>query len=159
MSESQYLEFRSLEDKPKTKVWEVVSKTSGDRLGVIKFFGRWRQYTFFPEKETAWNNQCLLDVSGFLKEQNYARQGITVKPTLPKSTEDWLLRECIGTRFKAEKMPDDKLLEYIKGRTYRCCCCADLRKLVLENGLEAIDKYDGMICGGVEDMFIRRGRY
>ena len=57
------------------------------------------------------------------------------------------------------KMTDKELLEYIKNREYKCCDCAALQKEVLKRGLIAIDEYDGMICGGVEDMFIRRGRW
>jgi hypothetical protein len=61
--------------------------------------------------------------------------------------------------MQVDKMSDKDLLEYIRNRKYYCCFCADLQKKVIENGLEEIDKYDGMICGGVEDMLIRRGRY
>lgn len=56
-------------------------------------------------------------------------------------------------------MTDKELVEYIKNRKYFCCFCNELKKKVLENGVEEIDKYDGMVCGGVEDMFIRKGRY
>ena len=59
---SKYLEFRLLQQKPKTKVIGVYSKTSSDRLGIIKWFGRWRQYTFFPEFETVFNTECLNDI-------------------------------------------------------------------------------------------------
>jgi len=57
------------------------------------------------------------------------------------------------------KLSDEELLEYIKNKSCRCCDCAELKKRVLKNGLEEIDKYDGMICGGIEDMFIKRGRW
>lgn len=56
-------------------------------------------------------------------------------------------------------MTDKELLDYIRNRKYDCCFCAELQKQVLEKGLIAIDEYDGMICGGVEDMFIRKGRW
>jgi len=55
-------------------------------------------------------------------------------------------------------MTDQELIEYIKNRKYYCCFCATLQKSVLKNGLEEIDKYNGMICGGVQDMIIRRDR-
>jgi len=57
------------------------------------------------------------------------------------------------------KMSDQELFKYIHNQSYNCCYCAKLKKKVLENGLEEIDKYDDMICGGIEDMFIRRGRW
>ena len=59
----------------------------------------------------------------------------------------------------SDKMTDTDLIEYIKDRKYYCSFCHGLKKQVLEEGVTAIDEYDGMICGGVEDMFIRRGRW
>jgi hypothetical protein len=56
-------------------------------------------------------------------------------------------------------MTDKELVDYIRNRKYNCCLCVELQEQVLEEGLIAIDEYDGMICGGVEDMFIRRGRW
>jgi len=58
-----------------------------------------------------------------------------------------------------EKMDDKSLLEYIKNKPCYCCMCANLKKEVLKSGLEAIDKHDGFICGGVEDIYRRRGRW
>jgi len=59
---SKYLEFLLLEKKPKTKVVVVYSKKSGDRLGIIKWYGAWRQYAFFPETGTIFNVECLNDI-------------------------------------------------------------------------------------------------
>ena len=64
---SKYLEFVLLEQKPKTKVIGVVSKLHGIRLGVIKWFGRWRQYSFFPETETVFNAECLNDIQSYIR--------------------------------------------------------------------------------------------
>ncbi len=57
------------------------------------------------------------------------------------------------------RMNDADLLEYIKNKKMLCCYCDDLKKKVLKKGLYAINNYEGMICGAVEDMFIRRGRW
>ncbi|MFL5954829.1 MAG: hypothetical protein ACJ76I_12055 [Gaiellaceae bacterium] len=43
----------------KTEVWHVCAARDGSRLGVIKWFGRWRQYAFFPEPGTVFNPECL----------------------------------------------------------------------------------------------------
>ena len=64
---SKYLEFALLEKKPKTQVIKVMSKLHGNRLGVIKWFGRWRQYGFFPEPETVFNIECLNDIQSYIK--------------------------------------------------------------------------------------------
>jgi len=65
---SKYLEFQLLEQKPKTKVIEVLSKERGSSLGIIKWFGRWRQYAFFPEDGTAFNIECLNDIQSYIKD-------------------------------------------------------------------------------------------
>jgi len=64
---SKYLEFNVIGKKPKTKVIEVTSKLYGDRLGIIKWFGRWRQYAFFPETGTIFNVDCLNDIQSYIK--------------------------------------------------------------------------------------------
>ena len=64
---SKYLEFNIIELKPKTKVIKVMSKLHGNTLGVIKWFGRWRQYGFFPESETVFNMECLNDIQSYIR--------------------------------------------------------------------------------------------
>jgi hypothetical protein len=52
-------------------------------------------------------------------------------------------------------MTKEELYEYIKNKPYYCKFCAGLKKDVIKRGLVAIKEYDGMICGGVQDMKIR----
>ena len=59
---SKYLDFKLLEQKPKTEVIGVYSKKSRNILGIIKWYGRWRQYAFFPEIDTLYNSECLNDI-------------------------------------------------------------------------------------------------
>jgi len=70
---SQYIEFREIARKSRTVVYGVFSKRHGDKLGEIKWFGRWRQYVFFPTNETIWNLNCLVDVIIFLRKLREAR--------------------------------------------------------------------------------------
>jgi hypothetical protein len=74
--ESRYLDFVMLPavEGRKTRVVEVRSKRSGDLLGTIKWFGRWRQYTFWPEPETIFNAECLTDVETALGRLNDAHR-------------------------------------------------------------------------------------
>ena len=65
---SKYLEFQLLEQKPKTKVIEVLSKQDGSTLGIIKWFNRWRQYASFPESGTVFNRGCLNDIVLYIEE-------------------------------------------------------------------------------------------
>ena len=64
---SEYLEFRLLENKPKTKDIEVLSKTHPVSLGIIKWFNGWRQYTFFPREGTVYSVECLDDIQSYIK--------------------------------------------------------------------------------------------
>lgn len=61
----KYLTFEDLAPGKgmKTKVILVKSARSGIRLGVISWFGQWRQYTFQPYDGTIWNPDCLKVVS------------------------------------------------------------------------------------------------
>lgn len=61
-----YIDFVKVEEKPKTSVYEVRSKSSGIVLGIVKWYGSWRQYCFFPESKTLWNRTCLLEIGGFV---------------------------------------------------------------------------------------------
>ncbi len=53
-------------------------------------------------------------------------------------------------------MNEHDLIDYITNRSYLCVFCGGLKEKVKKEGLQAIDNYQGMICGGVEDMKIRR---
>lgn len=64
---SKYLEFRLLEQKEKTQVIEVASKFYG-RLGIIKWFGSWRRYAFFPDPGTTFDTVCLNDIGSYMKK-------------------------------------------------------------------------------------------
>ena len=75
--DTRYLKFRRVvPDKPrKTEVWSVLSTMHGDLLGTIKWFGRWRQYAFFPELGTIYNRDCLDDISRFVRGLMESRRG------------------------------------------------------------------------------------
>lgn len=64
---SKYLEFSLIEEKVKTKVVGVWSRKSSNRLGLIKWYGAWRQYAFFPEDNTIFNVECLNDIQIHIK--------------------------------------------------------------------------------------------
>ena len=60
---TKYLIFRQIPSKTKTKVIEVVNIHHDEVIGMIKWYGPWRQYCFFPEFDTVWNTTCLIDVN------------------------------------------------------------------------------------------------
>lgn len=73
-SDSQYLIFVETHDTGKTKVWQVLSKSSGTVLAEIRWFPSWRQYTFRPEPNTIWNTGCMNDINAFIKNEMDARK-------------------------------------------------------------------------------------
>lgn len=69
ITETQYLVFERHEPKDrKTPVVFVLSKSSGVRLGYIAWFGRWRQFCFWPSPETVFNVGCMTDIQNKIAE-------------------------------------------------------------------------------------------
>lgn len=68
--ENKYIEIIFREKPAKTKIYEVVSKGNSGGLGVIKWYGAWRQYCFFPYTGTIFNKDCLKFIERFLVEEN-----------------------------------------------------------------------------------------
>lgn len=64
-----YIEFREGPPHPKTRVWVVVATENENLLGVVKWFGQWRCYAFFPEIQTVFEKKCLRDIADFCELQ------------------------------------------------------------------------------------------
>lgn len=69
MTEYLFFESVAVPEARKTGVWNVGSRNGGDLLGIIKWFGRWRQYTFWPERGTTFNKGCLEDINEFMDKR------------------------------------------------------------------------------------------
>lgn len=72
--QSKWIEFHFLRDTGKTKVWEVITKPDPLKhpptvLGYVKWFGRWRCYSFYPESDMIFEKQCLRDLANFCEER------------------------------------------------------------------------------------------
>jgi len=70
-----HLKFEVIKEKPKTKVYGVLSvhiladnSQAYDKsiLGKIYWYGKWRQYVFEPAPDTIWSQSCLEEVYEFL---------------------------------------------------------------------------------------------
>ena len=69
MIEGTWIKFVLVERKEKTDVYNVVTKDDGDiALGQIRWFGRWRKYSFFPYNDTVYESVCLTDIVKFIDE-------------------------------------------------------------------------------------------
>lgn len=53
----------------KTKQWRVSTADRAATLGVIKFFPRWRKYSFWPNANTLYEADCLRDIADFCEGQ------------------------------------------------------------------------------------------
>ena len=67
---AKWINFSMVKDTGKTKVWNVWPKEDGTILGVVKWYGSWRGYAFFPAPNTLFEKTCLRDIADFLEQQN-----------------------------------------------------------------------------------------
>jgi len=63
-----HIKFVEGDPKPKTKTWNIWSN-KGAFLGIIKWFGQWRKYAFFPAPETIFEEVCLSEIADFCVEK------------------------------------------------------------------------------------------
>lgn len=67
--EYEYITISKISDSKsgKTGIWSVINKKHGDLLGIVSWFGSWRQYTFRPQPDTIFSAGCLDDIESFIK--------------------------------------------------------------------------------------------
>lgn len=71
MKIGQYLTAEKVERPSlKTEVWAIYGDEGNDRLGMVKWYGSWRQYTFQPEPITVFHAGCLYDLAAFVTKMN-----------------------------------------------------------------------------------------
>ena len=66
-------------DDRKTPILHIFSKKSNDEIGLIKWYGAWRKFCFFPNSETVWDEKCLDELNKFLIEYNEDWRRINAK--------------------------------------------------------------------------------
>ncbi|KKM82186.1 hypothetical protein LCGC14_1322110 [marine sediment metagenome] len=62
--------FKLADQKPRTQVWQLTNNASGLLLGVISWYGAWRQYAFNPVEGSTFNDSCLETIRDFLTKLN-----------------------------------------------------------------------------------------
>lgn len=67
---SKYIFFKEIGKTDKTVLYGIFSKENNIKLGMLKWFGRWRKYCFFPEPNTVYCGDCLVDIQKFLDVLN-----------------------------------------------------------------------------------------
>ncbi len=65
----KYLIFeKAAQQSPKTSVWECKNAKSGTVLGIVKWYGPWRQYCYFPTVQAVYSAGCLNDMADFINQ-------------------------------------------------------------------------------------------
>lgn len=72
----EFIEFVKIDQKPKTAVYECRNLKSNLVLGIVRWYGAWRQYCFEPTGDVCahdfgsvvFNASCLLDIVAFIKQ-------------------------------------------------------------------------------------------
>ena len=70
----KYLEIKVIEEKDKTTVYSIFSKSSGALLAEVKWYAQWRTYCLFPMSAAVWRFDCLEDIVNFIKEEMNKRK-------------------------------------------------------------------------------------
>ena len=74
VTEHLVFEFLSPQRGRKTPTAEVRKRNSSIHLGTIKWWGAWRQFCFFPVKDTVFNVGCMRDIIAATENLKSRRQ-------------------------------------------------------------------------------------
>ena len=92
---TKYLIFYLAEEKPKTNVYSIRNRRSGEELATISWYSSWMQYvmeTSYFRGEIIWNDGCLKEVVEFLqwlREEHKKKRASNEKLVKPKdNTKD-----------------------------------------------------------------------
>jgi hypothetical protein len=64
----RYISFGRRISKTKTAVYACHNNSSGAEVGIVKWYGPWRQYCFFPARGTIFSKGCMEDVNDFIRQ-------------------------------------------------------------------------------------------
>lgn len=64
----EFINFEQIETKGKTTAWSCRNKHHGEELGVVKWYGAWRQYCYLPSCPAVYSKGCLEDVVSFIQQ-------------------------------------------------------------------------------------------
>jgi len=66
---NKYIQIKLVINSNKTNVWQVINKKRNTIIGVIKWYGGFRKYCFFPESDMIFDWGCLRVIADFCKEK------------------------------------------------------------------------------------------
>lgn len=69
-----HLIFKEFSSTSKTKKYNVYSAHDGSNLGMVAWYGGWRQYVFYPQDGVMWSHDCLTELAAYMKKLMEARK-------------------------------------------------------------------------------------
>lgn len=66
--EPKFIFFQKAESTGKTFVYHVINDFNQEVIGHIKWFGKFRSYSFFPLPDTVYEKVCLRDIANFCEK-------------------------------------------------------------------------------------------
>ena len=71
----KYIEIKREEIKKRiTPIYHVVNKSGQYDIAQIKWYARWQRYCLFPESDTIWSVECLIDIVDFMRQRRVERR-------------------------------------------------------------------------------------
>jgi hypothetical protein len=74
---SKWIQFvdRGIPAGKKTRVWTVHPiDGANSNLGEIRWYAPWRQYAFYPTRNSLFERQCLRDIADFCEKETNAHR-------------------------------------------------------------------------------------
>lgn len=87
-AQSQYLQFHDegpVKPGAKTRKYTVYGRVNKLILGYIKWFPKWRQYTYYPNPDTVYNPGCLDDLAEYCEYLTSAHKGVLMERNRKKN--------------------------------------------------------------------------
>lgn len=78
--EGKWIVCHHIADKEKTSVYAVRTKEKLETLGLIKWYGGFRKYSFYPYMEAIFETTCLRDIARFCEELTADHKARTSHP-------------------------------------------------------------------------------
>jgi len=74
----KYIEFREWKALAvggrKTSTWDCINRKHKTVLGVVQWYGPWRQYVYLPYPDTVLSPDCLRDIAEFMEQFKTGRK-------------------------------------------------------------------------------------
>lgn len=64
----KFIHFVNIGENAKPPVWSCRNNRSGEELGIVKWYSRWRQCCYFPTVQAVYSQDCLADIEHFLNQ-------------------------------------------------------------------------------------------